>query len=139
MFHLSGPAWAALIAISTALTANAQQPAPAARTLGAEASPAQDGDLSYRSALDGYQKYTDEQVGSWRDANDNVGRIGGFRAYAREAQGGQAQGGGHEAHGGAAAAAQGKSNAPAEGAASSAPGQPAARRQAGPHSGHSKP
>ena len=29
---------------------------------------------------------TDETVGSWREANDNVGRIGGWRTYLREAQ-----------------------------------------------------
>ena len=39
----------------------------------------------YRSALEGYQPYTDEKIGDWKEANDNAGRIGGWRAYAKEA------------------------------------------------------
>ncbi len=39
-----------------------------------------------KRALDGYQPYTDEKIQSWKEANDSVGRIGGWRAYAREAQ-----------------------------------------------------
>ncbi len=40
--------------------------------------------LSYTSVLGGYQVYIDEPVQSWRETNDRVGRIGGWRAYARE-------------------------------------------------------
>ena len=40
---------------------------------------------AYRSALEGYQPYTDKKVGNWKEANDNVGRIGGWREYAKEA------------------------------------------------------
>lgn len=40
--------------------------------------------LQYRSAITAYQGYTDQPVQSWREANDQVGRIGGWRAYARE-------------------------------------------------------
>lgn len=40
--------------------------------------------LSYTSALSGYQVYIDEPVQPWREANDLVGCIGGWRAYARE-------------------------------------------------------
>ena len=50
---------------------------------------------AYRSAFDGYRGFTDQPVGSWRKANDGVGRIGGWKAYARESQGGGAAGG-HE-------------------------------------------
>ena len=39
----------------------------------------------YRSALEGYQPYTDEKVVNWKEANDNTGQIGGWRAYAKEA------------------------------------------------------
>lgn len=42
--------------------------------------------LSYISPLNGYQAYTDQPVQSWQDANDTVGRIGGWRTYAREAR-----------------------------------------------------
>jgi hypothetical protein len=41
--------------------------------------------LQYTSPLGAYQAYTDEPVQSWREANDRVGRIGGWRTYAREA------------------------------------------------------
>ena len=40
---------------------------------------------AYRSALEGYQSYTDEKVVDWKEANDNTGRIGGWREYAKEA------------------------------------------------------
>ena len=40
--------------------------------------------LSYRSPLAGYQAFTEESVISWKQANDTVGRIGGWREYARE-------------------------------------------------------
>ena len=48
---------------------------------------------AYRSAFDGYRGFTDQPVQSWRKANDDVGRIGGWKAYAREGQGGGAVGG----------------------------------------------
>ena len=44
---------------------------------------------AYRSALEGYQPYTDEKIVNWKEANDNTGRIGGWREYAKEA--GEAQ------------------------------------------------
>lgn len=40
--------------------------------------------LNHQSALEGYQPYAEQEVRSWREANDLVGRIGGWRAYARE-------------------------------------------------------
>jgi len=40
----------------------------------------------YRSSLADYRLLSDEEVGSWKEANDQVGRIGGWRAYAKEAQ-----------------------------------------------------
>lgn len=41
---------------------------------------------SFRSALEGYQPFSDQEVGAWKEVNDTVGRIGGWRVYAREAQ-----------------------------------------------------
>ena len=38
------------------------------------------------SALARYRPAGDVNVGSWKDANDTVTRIGGWRAYAREGQ-----------------------------------------------------
>lgn len=40
--------------------------------------------LSYRSAFAGYEAYKEQSVQSWRQANDKVGEIGGWRAYAKE-------------------------------------------------------
>ena len=41
----------------------------------------------YRSALEGYKPFADQPVAGWRQSNDTVRSIGGWRAYAREAQG----------------------------------------------------
>lgn len=43
-------------------------------------------DAVYRSALSAYRPYAEQSIGSWREANETVNRIGGWRAYAREAQ-----------------------------------------------------
>ena len=51
--------------------------------------------LAYRSAFEGYRGFTDQPLGFWRKANDDVGRIGGWKAYAGEGQGGAAASG-HE-------------------------------------------
>ena len=40
--------------------------------------------LQYSSAIGDYRAYTDQPVQSWQKANDRVGRIGGWRAYAKE-------------------------------------------------------
>ncbi len=45
--------------------------------------------LQYSSAIGAYQAYTDQQVQSWREANDRVGQIGGWRAYAKEIKTGE--------------------------------------------------
>ncbi len=41
---------------------------------------------TYRSAFSDFRPMGDGKVGDWRAANDEVGRIGGWREYAREAQ-----------------------------------------------------
>ena len=41
--------------------------------------------LPYRSVFDGYQPFTDEKMRSWKDSNNTVEKIGGWRAYAKEA------------------------------------------------------
>ena len=41
---------------------------------------------AYRSPFADYRVLGDEAVGNWRAANDEVGRIGGWREYAREIQ-----------------------------------------------------
>lgn len=42
--------------------------------------------VTYASPLADYQPFADEKVTSWKAANDKVGQIGGWRAYAKEAQ-----------------------------------------------------
>jgi hypothetical protein len=42
--------------------------------------------VSYRSPLSSYRPYTEQAVGSWREANETVNRVGGWRTYAREAR-----------------------------------------------------
>lgn len=38
----------------------------------------------HESAFAGYRRFVDEPVTSWREANDTVNRIGGWRVYGRE-------------------------------------------------------
>lgn len=42
--------------------------------------------VRYGSAFAQYRRMGDDKPVAWRDANDAVARIGGWRAYAREAQ-----------------------------------------------------
>jgi hypothetical protein len=42
--------------------------------------------VSYASPIADYLPFVDEKVSSWKAANDKVGQIGGWRAYAKEAQ-----------------------------------------------------
>ncbi len=61
------------------------QPAPAGASATQATAPRVT--LAYRSPWAERRPYVDEAVGDWRAANDLVGQIGGWRAYAREAQG----------------------------------------------------
>ncbi len=44
------------------------------------------GPLQFESVLSRYKPMTDQKLGSWRDANDTVTRIGGWRTYLKESQ-----------------------------------------------------
>ncbi len=46
----------------------------------------------WSSAFEGYQPFAEAPLTPWRESNDTVGRIGGWRAYAREAQDADAAG-----------------------------------------------
>lgn len=70
--------WLALLAWPLASAAQTQAvpvpvPAPAS--------------ITFKSAFEGYQPFTDDPAGRWRQANDTTARIGGWRAYAKEAAG----------------------------------------------------
>lgn len=41
---------------------------------------------AYRSALDGYRRLGEDTRVDWKAANERVNQVGGWRAYAREAQ-----------------------------------------------------
>jgi hypothetical protein len=92
MFHPRPARWLATSAAVAALTAVSQTapepPAPAATGVQAP--------LVFRSALDGYRPFKDEQAIPWKEANDTVRARGGWRAYADEAAGPSgAEGGAH--------------------------------------------
>jgi len=72
-----------LAAATFAVAAQQAEPSrrPASATAPAAVTPA------YGSALEGYRPFKDQPVTSWKASNDLVGRIGGWQAYAREAQG----------------------------------------------------
>lgn len=42
--------------------------------------------VPFKSAFEGYQAYSDDKMTNWKAANDEVARIGGWRAYAKQAQ-----------------------------------------------------
>ena len=73
--------------------------------------------LKFDSVLSRYKPMTDQKLGSWREANDTVTRIGGWRTYLKEAQSPDA-----------------KTTPPA--VASDAPATPATPAAANPHAGH---
>jgi hypothetical protein len=70
----------------------AAQPAIPDRPPASASAPAAAASAVYRSAFEGYRPFKEQPVGSWRQANDIVGHIGGWQAYAREGQGGPVAG-----------------------------------------------
>lgn len=79
-FHFVGPAvgWGLLVFASLAHADQMASTAPATH---------REFKVNYRSPIDGYQGFADPALAPWKEANDTVGRIGGWRAYAREARG----------------------------------------------------
>ena len=69
-------------ALSAAQAQNSPSPAAASGPLDANAGVPP---LVYRSTLSTYRRLGDDKPVPWREANDTVARIGGWRAYAREA------------------------------------------------------
>ena len=83
---LAGIAWLAVAANAQTAPPPTAAPLPAAATA---ADPANPQTLVPRavhsSAFTGYRRQAEPAPIGWRDANDTVTRIGGWRAYAREA------------------------------------------------------
>jgi hypothetical protein len=50
-----------------------------------DAEPKKNPVLPYQSVFGSFQSYKDQPVSPWREVNDEVEKIGGWRAYAREA------------------------------------------------------
>ncbi|TWO68009.1 hypothetical protein FN976_23980 [Caenimonas sedimenti] len=99
MFQPMLARWLAVSASLLTLAAVAQTPAapPARAAASAPVSQTQAAPGEYRSALEGYQPYSEGKMVPWKEANDTVGKIGGWRAYAKEAAERQAEQG-HAGH-----------------------------------------
>jgi hypothetical protein len=80
-------AWFALIAVPLVQSAEAQVVAPAMSPKTSQPSDPRAAvpPTTYRSAFSGYRTSSDDTVIPWHEANEVVGRIGGWRVYAREA------------------------------------------------------
>lgn len=84
--HLPLP-WIAALSSLAGLTVSAQPALP----LSASANHAPQAQAApYRSTLESYQPFADEKLLPWKQANDTVGKVGGWRAYAKEAHDGAA-------------------------------------------------
>ena len=81
---------AAAVGVMLASASHAQPgpTAPAAASQASSPAPATPAEKSGAgsSAFDGYKPYTDEPIGNWKAANENVAQIGGWREYAKQAQ-----------------------------------------------------
>lgn len=83
--RLAGPVIAALGLSASAAGALAQPSSATPSSGGARVAPG-----AWSSAFEGYIPFAPAQALPWREANEQVGRIGGWRAYAQEAQAAQA-------------------------------------------------
>lgn len=61
--------------------------AQAVATSSPAAAPQASAAKSFSSALDTYKPFTEEKTIDWKQANDLTARVGGWRAYAKEASG----------------------------------------------------
>ena len=74
---------AALLLAASAVQAQTASPGPRPDPLDPQATvPA----LVYQSSFNAYRRLGEDKPLSWREANDTVTRIGGWRVYTREAQ-----------------------------------------------------
>ena len=81
-FSLRWAVVAAALPIGLYFTAASAQ----AQSASGEAKPTPTPTLQYRSALEQYRGFKDQPVTSWAEVNDTVGKIGGWRVYAKEAR-----------------------------------------------------
>lgn len=76
---------AASLAIVSSLMAATVDAQPVDSPPGPSTAPPMTSPGAYRSALEGYQPYREQKIQPWKQANDTVGQVGGWRAYAQEA------------------------------------------------------
>lgn len=79
--YVTRPALGLVLLVLGGLT-NAQQPANSALTTLTTFK------VEYRSPIRSYQGFSEPVPVSWKESNELVGRIGGWRAYARESRDG---------------------------------------------------
>lgn len=77
--------WLVPVALTMAMPMAFAQPSTESATPDSKSAAPSSVTLSYRSAFADYRAYSEQPVASWREANDKVDQIGGWRAYAREA------------------------------------------------------
>lgn len=80
-FHFVAP-------LALAQSPNSSVAAPSADALGRDPHDARVAvpPLRYRSALAAHRAVKDDEPTDWREANDTTARVGGWRAYAKQAQ-----------------------------------------------------
>ena len=101
LYSLPARALAALAALAASGVGAQTAGAPVAGTPAPQSVAA----VRYQSAFEGYQSYGDDKLLPWKETNDTVGKIGGWRVYAKEAQGAQPAAAKDPAGGSAAAGA----------------------------------
>lgn len=62
------------------------QPGPGNSTVAPDAAASAPSQLQYHSVFTRYQSFREQPLSSWQETNDTVGKIGGWRFYARDAQ-----------------------------------------------------
>lgn len=76
-----------LLAASAATSVAQSSPQPTQRVAASAPFSEPAASSAYRSAFTGYRAFAEQSLTPWRQANDAVGQIGGWQAYAREGQG----------------------------------------------------
>jgi hypothetical protein len=74
-----------LTAVTLPLSTTSAQPAQNSGTTAQESTEFLPPAFLYSSVFENYHGYQDQEVASWLEANETVGRIGGWRYYLEEA------------------------------------------------------
>ncbi len=77
-YHLVAAAYALAAPLVFAQSGNARTPADDRMDTPSTLS------LEYQSSFSNYRAFTEQPIVSWREANDTVKQVGGWRAYAKE-------------------------------------------------------